>query len=64
MVLTNSLGELMARQMLQYYQIVLNIYDCAYIYIYIYIYYMLVSVTLGFMLSAFVREKVLEKKTD
>ena len=39
MVLASSLGELMDDQMLQYYQIVLNINDRAFaIYIYIYIY--------------------------
>ena len=38
MVLASSLGELMDDQMLQYYQIVLNINDRAFAYIYIYIY--------------------------
>ena len=38
MVLNSSLDELMEHQMLQYYQIGLNIYDRPYIYIYIYIY--------------------------
>ena len=38
MVLVSSLGELMDDQMLQYYQIVLNINDRAFAYIYIYIY--------------------------
>ena len=66
MVLIRSLSELMEDQILQYYKIVLNINDRAYIYIeththththtyiyiyiYIYIYYMVVSLTLGFML--------------
>ena len=61
MGLTSSLGELMEDQMLQYYQIVLNINDRAYIYIYyiyIYIYYVVVSVTRGFMLYAFIRQTV------
>ena len=38
MVLTSSLGKLMEEQILQYYQIVLNIIDTAFIYIDIYIY--------------------------
>ena len=37
MILSYSLDELMEDQMMQYYQIVLNIHDRAYIYIYIYI---------------------------
>ena len=38
MGLTNAIGKIIEDQMLQYYQIVLNINDRAYIYIYIYIY--------------------------
>ena len=37
MILTISLGEIMEDQMLQYYQIDLNINDTALVYIYIYI---------------------------
>ena len=37
MVITNSLGELVVEQILQYYLIELNINDRAFIHIYIYI---------------------------
>ena len=47
MVLTSSFGVLIEDQMMQNCKIVLNIND---------IYYMVQSVTLGFMLSAIVRQ--------
>ena len=56
MVHTRSLGELMEDEILQYYKMVLHINDRAFIHTEIYIYTMLVSVTLGFMVNAFVRQ--------
>ena len=64
MVLTISIDDLMEDQMLQYWEIVLNSIDRAFIHTRVYmLFYMIASVTLGFMHFAFVRVKILKKRS-